>query len=580
MSLDKRLQDFDIHENDSDVESRLTAARRQGRRSRNVYRSLVAAATIVALAATGIAVPRLLNEKEQRGVASTPSPSVSSAPSLPQSWHSIGEAPIGGRVFHEAVWTGHEMLVWGGFDRGNGEFHNTGARFDPGTGRWREIPAAPIRERGDAAAVWTGSEMIVWGGTGGEEVEFDDGAAFNPKADTWRLLPRSPLGARSGPLVAWTGKEMILWGGGRGFQPPWTDGAAYDPERDSWRVLRPSPLPGSGLVSAWTGSEFLIWSTITWKGVGKPARLDNAGAAYDPRTDQWRTIPRAPLSNRSGTYSVWTGKELIVWGGRGISSDPYKEPGVLEDGAAYTPTADRWRMLSKAPIPMRLGAGITWTGERMVLWGGEAPTRRRPEYDDGVAYDPSEDRWYAIPPAPLQSRLSPSAIWTGEEVILWGGWHLGGFAFADGAAFKPGNEAEAVATAAPSPCPENDAPLNRRFEDSSDGFKVEAIYQPAHPCADETVILVITTEDSKGGRFSYDIDWGDGHRSRVGESAGCAPDSTPPPTPRQSNGGWELRHSYDRPGTYSLVFKTFSSCRAGEDAAIDLPIPVTVDAGA
>ena len=55
------------------------------------------------------------------------------------------------------------MIIWGGYIA-NGSF-NDGARFDPVRGLWTSLTltgAAPGRY--DHSAVWTGSEMIVWGG--------------------------------------------------------------------------------------------------------------------------------------------------------------------------------------------------------------------------------------------------------------------------------------------------------------------------------------------------------------------------------------------------------------------------------
>jgi hypothetical protein len=42
---------------------------------------------------------------------------------------------------------------------------------------------APLRGRGQPAAVWTGSQMIVWGGVGHtprKDIYFTDGAAYQP----------------------------------------------------------------------------------------------------------------------------------------------------------------------------------------------------------------------------------------------------------------------------------------------------------------------------------------------------------------------------------------------------------------
>ena len=55
------------------------------------------------------------------------------------------------------------MIVWGGYD-GN-VYLNTGGRYNPGTDSWTATSTtnAPTA-RGFHTAVWTGSEMIVWGG--------------------------------------------------------------------------------------------------------------------------------------------------------------------------------------------------------------------------------------------------------------------------------------------------------------------------------------------------------------------------------------------------------------------------------
>src|SRR5437867_3069725 len=85
-----------------------------------------------------------------------------------------------GRSEHSAVWTGSEMIVWGGFIGYLGG-SNTGGRYNPSTDSWAtsslttgsgpNIPAA----RANHTAVWTGSEMIVWGGSSGQPVQLITG---------------------------------------------------------------------------------------------------------------------------------------------------------------------------------------------------------------------------------------------------------------------------------------------------------------------------------------------------------------------------------------------------------------------
>src|SRR6266571_1002420 len=114
---------------------------------------------------------------------------------------------------HTAVWTGTEMIVWGGGEAYLGECQNTGGRYNPITDSWTSM-AHPARHRRLAhTAVWTGSQMIVWGGTDCRSL-IADGGRYGPAADNWTAT--SFIGEpspRANHTAIWTGSEMIVWGG-------------------------------------------------------------------------------------------------------------------------------------------------------------------------------------------------------------------------------------------------------------------------------------------------------------------------------------------------------------------------------
>src|SRR5207249_1517242 len=67
------------------------------------------------------------------------------------------------RFRHASVWTGSEMIIWGGYD--GTTYLNTGGRYNPSTDTWTatsttNVPTARVAH----TALWTDSEMIVWGG--------------------------------------------------------------------------------------------------------------------------------------------------------------------------------------------------------------------------------------------------------------------------------------------------------------------------------------------------------------------------------------------------------------------------------
>jgi hypothetical protein len=104
------------------------------------------------------------------------------------------------------------MIVWGGYDGTN---LNTGGRYNPTMDSWTatKIINAP-KGRADHTAIWTGSEMIVWGGFIGGFAQ-DDGGRYNAGADSWTATSTSNVPSeRAYHTAVWTGSEMIIWGDG------------------------------------------------------------------------------------------------------------------------------------------------------------------------------------------------------------------------------------------------------------------------------------------------------------------------------------------------------------------------------
>ncbi len=165
-------------------------------------------------------------------------------PAGPGSWdptHALPEANAG----ISAVWTGTEMIVWGGTEVGGSKF-NSGSRYDPATDTWRTTSGvnAPF-PRKQHSAVWTGTEMIVWGGCGLLDEHFcqiNTGGRYDPLTDTWEAT--ATAGAPSPRIdhtAVWTGTQMIVWGGCRfvndacNAQSLGNSGGRYDPSTNSWQ---------------------------------------------------------------------------------------------------------------------------------------------------------------------------------------------------------------------------------------------------------------------------------------------------------------------------------------------------------
>lgn len=331
----------------------------------------------------------------------------------------------GSRTSHTGVWTGSEMILWGGGVGLPVVALGTGARYSPtrtDPDQWIPVtttnaPAARTRH----TAVWTGSEMIVWGGDtalSGSTTWLTTGGRYSI-TNGWSptLAGSTAPSGRSSHTAVWTGSEMIVWGGWDGTSYLQT-GGRYDPAKDSWTGTSVFKAPSArvGHVAVWTGSVMIIWGGRSSTS-SNPGPL-NTGARYDPATDTWTPITTtgAP-SARYDAAAVWTGTEMIVWGGNGATSST-SQP--LDTGARYNPVTNTWTPISTSGAPgARYAHTAVWTGKEMIVWGGLEASGNT---ETGGRYDPAKDSWSLTSTVGAPAgRSGHTAIWIGSEMVVYGG---------------------------------------------------------------------------------------------------------------------------------------------------------------
>ncbi|MBI1745645.1 MAG: hypothetical protein HYR55_03555 [Acidobacteria bacterium] len=179
---------------------------------------------------------------------------------------------------------------------------------------WTPTPAPP-EVRAGHTAVWTGTEMIVWGGLAfPPTIYFNTGGRYNPTTDTWAATSLSGVpSTRYSHTAVWTETEMIIWGGDV-YPTFFNTGGRYDPATDTWAATSVSGAPSarSSHMALWTGTEMIVWGGLAFP----PTIYFNTGGRYDPASDIWAatSVSGAP-SARYAHKAVWTGTEMIVWGG-------------------------------------------------------------------------------------------------------------------------------------------------------------------------------------------------------------------------------------------------------------------------
>jgi hypothetical protein len=101
-----------------------------------------------------------------------------------------------------------------------------------------------------------------------------------------------------------------------------------------------------------------------------------------------------------------------------------------------------WTTLPEPP-EVRNEAAVAWTGDAVLVWGGFEFTGFGDEVvgAGGFVFDAADHRWERMPGSPLSPRVQPASAWTGRELLIWGGtdirWER---LFADGAAYNPETE--------------------------------------------------------------------------------------------------------------------------------------------
>lgn len=379
----------------------------------------------------------------------------------------IPEAPIRGRGGASGVWTGGEMIVWGGTFRDQlrpGDetvptvaWQNAadGAAWDPDARTWRTLAPAPLAGRSGHVAAWTGDELLVWGGWShdgdGQPTDRDDGAAYDPATDLWRPLPSAPIPGRAGAAAVWTGQELLVVGGARGDEVTFRqDAAAYDPSVDAWRPVPVPPLGITAEMPAARSGRFVNASlhrvaddVVLLAEESAPSWAEERGAmtaaSWDPAANDWTLLEEPGLEPGPYTAAI-VGRDLVVTtiddAALGAVGEDPRPPQGLPGTRRLDGDTGEWTDLPEPPHGAEETIGLIGLDGRVLAVMGEH------EADDGehaAILDPDAGSWTPVPAWPTPRRRLPAMVATGEEVLVWGGRDTAfdGPGLADGFALRP-----------------------------------------------------------------------------------------------------------------------------------------------
>jgi hypothetical protein len=198
------------------------------------------------------------------------------------------------------------------------------------------------------------------------------------------------------------------------------------PPQAGLQVLAPFPFAIDVDVTAWTGSQLLVFGTERRAG-GRS--VDDAAAMYEPAMGTWRTLPSDPIGPAlSGASGVWTGEELVIVGvacdNRATENDelPRCFPGSVAT-IAYDVQAESWHRLPDPDIELpegnegSLGGAIGFDGRRAIFDFGDALW----------TFDPRRSEWAALDRAPGD----PTVLCLAGEVLVSAGFVAGSLSTPD-----------------------------------------------------------------------------------------------------------------------------------------------------
>jgi hypothetical protein len=326
------------------------------------------------------------------------------------------------RAAHSSVWTGTEMITWGGFYISSDvkyTYYDDGARYNPSTDTWTMMSAvnAPVKSAYHSTA-WTGTEMIVWGGLDSTNVDFfgnqtfffhNSGKRYNPASNTWiNITTTGAPSARARAPAVWTGTNMVVWGGNDGAVGV-NDGGRYNPVSNTWSPVSAVNAPVADFYTTrifWTGTYAII--------LGHQDTM----ARYNPAINTWLISAKCPAGifyNKNA--AVWTGTELWVY-----------EP-AAKRMHKYNPVTNVWSNVLVGgflfPETSFSVQSSIWSDAEMILFGNVIDAEGNFQSNRCYNYNPGTNTFHTgIGSIRYNQRVTTemSFIKAGSMIIKWGGY--------------------------------------------------------------------------------------------------------------------------------------------------------------
>ncbi|MHB8633415.1 MAG: hypothetical protein ACYDBQ_05525 [Thermoplasmatota archaeon] len=270
--------------------------------------------------------------------------------------HAMGSALPNARWFYPAVWTGSDVILFGGGDT-NAAGADRILLYDVAQDRLTATHTTLYPLGGSQSAVWMAGAAYVFSADGqGQIVRYD------PARDSAQVLPaRIPLYSSGGAVTAVTDGHVAYLFGGESPSYPNDRIFRFDPAAPDTVTVMRETLPQSNreMAAVWAGNAVYLMG-----GAQPPA---NQIVRYDPRQGVVSTQKSVlPVATRDQA-ALWDGAAIYVFGGDASSAGFGPVATILR----YDPESGAVSLAGSTPAPVSY-LPAAWTEHQMCLFGGRA----------------------------------------------------------------------------------------------------------------------------------------------------------------------------------------------------------------
>ena len=212
--------------------------------------------------------------------------------------------------------------------------------YNPALDEWKRGAPAPIAGGADHCNVAAAKGRLYLAGAIRIGASFADGNTYeyNPATDSWATVGRMTI-PRGASGIASDGRRIYV-AGGLAPNSSVPSFEVFDTQTRQWSVLPSMPTPRDHLTAQFVNGRFYA---IAGRNSSDLAIVEE----YDPAPATWRTRTSAP-TRRGGLASAAVNGKIYVMGGEGNSGTP---EATFRQNEEYDPSADRWRALPDMPTP-------------------------------------------------------------------------------------------------------------------------------------------------------------------------------------------------------------------------------------